>query len=84
MYILQYKWIHLNYSDEQAMTLGELEMERKLYGLRCLDKVHKNSAIVTINIDSDKWNNNFRQSIVAPVTKSFSVCVSVFLCLSKH
>lgn len=55
------------YSDEQAMTLGELEIVKKLYALRCVNLAYKGYIPLYINIDSSKWNNRFRHETVAPV-----------------
>uniref|UniRef100_A0AAT9J9Z8 RNA-directed RNA polymerase n=1 Tax=Blattella germanica chuvirus 1 TaxID=3133478 RepID=A0AAT9J9Z8_9VIRU len=55
------------YSDEQAMTLGELEIVKKLYALRCVKMAYKGYTPLYINIDSSKWNNRFRHETVEPI-----------------
>lgn len=49
------------YSDEQAMTLGELPLARKLYAFRTMISSFKGHKILYINLDASSWNNRFRR-----------------------
>lgn len=53
-----------NYSDEQAMTLGELPLLRKLDSFRKLYKSYRGHKILYIVIDAEAWNNKFRRETV--------------------
>lgn len=55
------------YSDEQVMTLSELEVCRKLNAWRNITKAYKGYRALYINIDASKWNNRFRDALVRPV-----------------
>lgn len=55
------------YSNEQAMTLGELEITRKLMALRRIKTAYPGYTPLYIVIDSSSWNNRFRDVTVAPV-----------------
>lgn len=56
--------------DEQAMTLTELGLLKKLYyDFRILEFAFPGNKILTINVDSTAWNNKFSQSTVDPVMK---------------
>ncbi|APG78716.1 RNA-dependent RNA polymerase [Hubei chuvirus-like virus 1] len=52
------------YSDEQAMTLGELPLTRKLYSFRTILNSYKGSSVLYINLDASSWNNRFRRLTV--------------------
>lgn len=52
------------YSDEQAMTLGELELLRRLDAFRSLNKAYVAHKILYIVIDASSWNNHFRPETV--------------------
>jgi len=56
-----------NYSDEQAMTLGELPLIRKLYSFRTLLHSYAGHRIIYINLDASSWNNRFRRATVDQV-----------------
>lgn len=57
------------YCDEQAMTLGELDISKRLYAIRNIGKAYKNHKILNINFDSSGWNNCFRDESVKPVMR---------------
>lgn len=52
------------YSDEQAMTLGELPLARKLYALRTIISAYSGYRCLFINLDASSWNNKFRSATV--------------------
>nr|UHR49767.1 MAG: RNA-dependent RNA polymerase [Hangzhou altica cyanea chuvirus 1] len=52
------------FSDEQAMTLSELALIRKLDAFRRLKLVFKDHEVLYIVIDSAAWNNRFRDVTV--------------------
>jgi hypothetical protein len=55
------------FSDEQAMTLGELELTKKLYAFRVLYKAYPGFRKINLLIDSSGWNNRQREEAVKPV-----------------
>lgn len=57
------------YSDEQAMTLGELEMLRRLSSFRNLWRAYVGYKIMYVVIDASSWNNHFRSETVDDVMK---------------
>lgn len=57
------------YCDEQAMTMGELEISKRLYSIRSLHKAYTGHRILNINFDSSGWNNCFRDETVKPVMR---------------
>nr|WAS28124.1 MAG: polymerase [Chuviridae sp.] len=62
------------YCPEQAMTLGEVELSRKLLGFRNLRKAYQGYSSITVNIDSSSWNNHFRHVAVAAVASAVLDC----------
>lgn len=52
------------YCDEQAMTLSELELLKKLYALRTIAKAYPKHTPIYISVDASKWNNHFRSATV--------------------
>jgi hypothetical protein len=56
-----------NYNNDQAMTLNELELIRRLSGYRRISTSYPGFVPVYISIDAEKWNNKFRPSTVRPV-----------------
>nr|QXV86439.1 RNA-dependent RNA polymerase [Chuviridae sp.] len=56
-----------NYSEEHAMTQGEIPLMRKLYAFRHLQKAYKGYKMILINVDASAWNNRFRHEAVAPL-----------------
>lgn len=52
------------FSDEQAMTLGELPLSRKLYSFRNILSSFKSHKVLYINLDASSWNNRFRSLTV--------------------
>lgn len=52
------------YCDEQAMTLSELELLKKLYALRTIAKAYPKHKPIYISVDASKWNNHFRSATV--------------------
>jgi hypothetical protein len=55
------------FSDEQAMTLGELELTKKLYAFRVLCKAYPGYRKISILVDSTGWNNKQRDEAVGPI-----------------
>lgn len=52
------------YSDEQAMTLSELDLVKRLFSFRNLKKAYPRHRIIYIMVDAEKWNNHFRPETV--------------------
>lgn len=52
------------FSDEQAMTLTELQLVKKLYSFRCLKDAYTGHEVLYITIDASSWNNHFRKETV--------------------
>nr|QXV86378.1 polymerase [Chuviridae sp.] len=52
------------YCDEQAMTLSELELARRLIAFRRLRMAYKDHTILYIVVDASSWNNHFRRETV--------------------
>lgn len=52
------------YSDEQAMTLSELDLVKRLFTFRNLSKAYPRHRILYAMIDASKWNNHFRPETV--------------------
>ncbi|AJG39051.1 polymerase [Lishi spider virus 1] len=52
------------FSDEQAMTLGELDIFRRLSALRRLKSAYTAHEIIHIVVDASAWNNHFRSETV--------------------
>lgn len=52
------------FSDEQAMTMSELDLLRRLRAFRSLYKAYPGYKIVYVVIDASKWNNRFRDLTV--------------------
>uniref|UniRef100_A0A8D9EQ96 Large structural protein n=1 Tax=Cacopsylla melanoneura TaxID=428564 RepID=A0A8D9EQ96_9HEMI len=52
------------YSNEQCMTIGELEIFRKLDSFRNLYKAYRGHKILHLVVDSSAWNNRFRSQTV--------------------
>jgi hypothetical protein len=57
------------YSHEQAMTISELEIVKKLYAFRKLSTVFPDHTPLYVTIDASKWNNFFRDASVRPVMR---------------
>lgn len=57
------------FSDEQAMTLGELDIFRRLDTFRRMYKAFKGHQMLHIVIDASAWNNKFRKETVDNVMK---------------
>ncbi|APG78828.1 RNA-dependent RNA polymerase [Wenling crustacean virus 13] len=55
------------YSDEQALTLSELELSSRLYAFRKIRHAYADHAVVRVQLDASGWNNKFRHQSVAPV-----------------
>lgn len=59
------------YSDEQAMTLSEIDLLKKLSSFRNLHKAYVGNKILNIVIDASSWNNHFRRETVdVPMTET--------------
>jgi hypothetical protein len=52
------------FSDEQAMTLSELELIKRLYAFRCLEDAYTGHEVLYITLDASSWNNHFRKETV--------------------
>ncbi|ALP32028.1 putative RNA-dependent RNA polymerase [Imjin River virus 1] len=52
------------YSDEQAMTLSELQIARKLEGFRRMKDAFPGYVTITVNLDASSWCNHFRPETV--------------------
>lgn len=52
------------FSDEQAMTLSELDIVKKLHVFRSLQRAHRGHRILYILIDAKAWSNHFRRETV--------------------
>ncbi|VDP52101.1 unnamed protein product [Heligmosomoides polygyrus] len=52
------------YSGEQAMTLSELDLVKKLHVFRNLHRAYHGYGILYVFIDAKAWNNHFRREIV--------------------
>uniref|UniRef100_A0AB38ZJL6 RNA-directed RNA polymerase n=1 Tax=Crocidura lasiura chuvirus TaxID=3139462 RepID=A0AB38ZJL6_9VIRU len=57
------------YCDQQAMTLSELEISKKLYAFRTLERAFTNHTKLMISFDASGWNNRFRHETTAPVVR---------------
>lgn len=57
------------YCDEQAMTMGEIDISKRLYALRTILKAYHGYRVLNINFDSSGWNNCFRDETVKPVLR---------------
>jgi hypothetical protein len=55
------------YSDEQAMTLDELELAKKLYAFCTVHKAYPGFKKINLLIDSQNWNNKQRPEAVHPI-----------------
>lgn len=58
------------FSDEQALTLDELVLTKKLYSFLNMRELHKDHSIFYINFDASGWNNKFRDGTVRPVVEN--------------
>ncbi|APG78818.1 RNA-dependent RNA polymerase [Wenling chuvirus-like virus 1] len=58
------------YSDEEAMTLSELTLLRKLYAFRHMDRAYPGFKEIIINVDASAWNNRFRHAATESVLRS--------------
>lgn len=52
------------YSDEQAMTLSELQIAKKLEGFRRMKDAFPGYVTITVNLDASAWCNHFRPETV--------------------
>ncbi|DAZ90591.1 RNA-dependent RNA polymerase [Belostoma flumineum mononega-like virus] len=59
-----------DYSDEQAMTLGELDLIKKLESFRKLRLAYSGHTAIYLNVDASSWNSRFRHEAVGPVMSS--------------
>ncbi|KAK6035929.1 hypothetical protein COOONC_26566 [Cooperia oncophora] len=55
------------YSDEQAMSVTELERQEKLVAFCQLSRAYPLHKILNVVIDASSWNNKFRDETVRPV-----------------
>lgn len=58
-----------NTCDEQALTLDELSMTKKIYSFLNLKDLYKNHRVFYVNFDASGWNMKFIHGTVAPVMK---------------
>lgn len=52
------------FSDEQAMTLSELDLTKVLHSFRHLEEAYKGYRVLYITLDASSWNNHFRKETV--------------------
>nr|WPR16559.1 MAG: RNA-dependent RNA polymerase [Millipede chuvirus] len=57
------------YSEDQAMTLGELDILKRLSSFRRINLAYPGYTPLYIVIDSSGWNNKFRHETVNPVMR---------------
>jgi hypothetical protein len=57
------------YSSEQAMTLTELDILKRLRFFRFIKNCYENYVPLYIVVDSTGWNNKFRHAAVSPVMR---------------
>lgn len=57
------------YLDEQAMTLGDLEISKTLYAFKNLKATYKGYELVYINLDCSAWNNALRHETVLQIAQ---------------
>jgi len=57
------------YSSNQAMTLSELALIKKLYSFSNLRKLYTDRVVFMISFDAKGWNNKFRKETVEPVVR---------------
>lgn len=55
------------YADDQAMTLSELDLAKKLFAFRTLLKAYPGFTRINILVDSSNWNNRQRHECVEPI-----------------
>nr|WPV62253.1 MAG: RNA-dependent RNA polymerase [Wufeng shrew chuvirus 1] len=58
------------YSDEQAMTLSELEITKRLFAFRRIQTAYPRYVPLYLVIDSTGWNNKFRHESVHPIMEA--------------
>lgn len=49
------------FCDEQAMTLCELDLVKRLYAFRCFIDAYPQHEVLYIMVDASTWNNYFRR-----------------------
>lgn len=59
------------YSNDQAMTLGELDLTKKVFAFRTLLKAFPGFKKINILIDSSSWNNMQRDECIEPIGRVF-------------
>nr|WET19885.2 MAG: polymerase [Freshwater turtle neural virus 1] len=57
------------YSEDQAMTLDNLSLVKRMYTFRNLKKVYRGWRVLYINFDVSGWCANFRHETVEPIGK---------------
>ncbi|UYV66524.1 hypothetical protein LAZ67_4001958 [Cordylochernes scorpioides] len=57
------------FNEEQAITLSELELLRKIHSLQHMDNLFKDHIFVIVNFDAGGWNNLFRMAVCEPVLR---------------
>lgn len=55
------------FSDEQAMAIGEIDLGKKLYAFRTIQKAYKNHHVLRITVDASAWNNRHRSEVIDKV-----------------
>ncbi|UYV81228.1 hypothetical protein LAZ67_20000406 [Cordylochernes scorpioides] len=55
--------------EEQAMTLSELDLMKKIHALQHMDKLYKDYDTSIVNFDAGGWNNLFRPEFCQPVLR---------------
>jgi hypothetical protein len=62
------KFLNL-YCDEQSMTMGEIDISKRLYAYRTILKAYSGYKVLYVNFDSSGWNNCFRKETVNPIMR---------------
>lgn len=57
------------YSSDQAMTLDNLGLIKRLHAFRSLSRLYQNWRVLYINFDVSGWCGNFRHATVEPIAK---------------
>lgn len=50
------------FSNEQAMAIGEIDLSKKLYAFRTIQRAYKNHHVLRITVDA--WNNRHRSEVI--------------------
>jgi len=58
------------YCHEQAMTLSELQIMKKLSSFRHIKDAYPGHKALTIVVDASKWNNRQRHEVISPLANA--------------